>query len=227
MTKETTRGQKTDKGYVRPLLEKLLPAHFAENPGAQNKVRIQEGFSRALGQTGDIEPNAFFKVQEPVELIKRGGKTFQATLRYTFDEYYPHEDEVLPFHLTVGLETRTGFIAERDWFTDVRLSGTKPKHVVIVSRSNTFPFWEGHGFGSSLIFLSHDVIRHAIKHFTVWAGLSVKAQIEDQARGHFRNRNEWTSFYAKKLGYQEMETGIFIKWYHQVARDHSHLHSSD
>lgn len=96
-----------------------------------------------------------------------------------------------------------------------------PDTLVVRSDSKTRAEHESQGFGSGLILITNDVIGEVIKNNKAFAGLNVIAGILDTAKGrgiddhgNLNSRKNWTSYFAKKLGYDfSQATRMWYKVY--------------
>lgn len=82
------------------------------------------------------------------------------------------------------------------------------KEIIIKSRSDTRPQFEGKGFGSALISVQDSLIRDLLRRFPeLFTGYSVTAYLHDVAHKNSslnpKQRTKWTSYWAERLGYQD------------------------
>lgn len=104
------------------------------------------------------------------------------------------------------------------FYDDPHLEGV----ISIRSDSKTKQHYESNGFGSGLILLSNEVIEETIGNNSQFDGKIIVAGILDTSRGQSVdstgnpiNRKNWTSFYARELGYSYNDT---TRMWHKVYR---------
>ena len=190
-------------------------AEAGQHPAEQNIQVVQQGFRKLFDEVNRITPDEYFLTDTPISLQLKTGETLDATLQYRADRWTSQGGLPVTLNLAILRDRQT--LSYRQWFADTRQKGPKgTPWLTFNSTSDTTYGWEGNGLAISLIARSHDVIGHAMTHFTRWSpDLPVIAYITESSGGKKLRRFGWGSHQALALGYtpDELDDLKFKKIY--------------